>query len=434
MRPNRISTTRIRASSSSTAAIICICLFLAKISVLTLAAETSCVASDAASYKENLVHEERINKIELILADDHKALDPTLPGSIAEIKKRGGHRCWHKHNTFLEHLLGVHNIIRLWGENEIAGRVGLLHSAYSNSYVNLALFDPTEPSEREVMKEMIGDEAEEIVHLFCIIDRQSVVVDTLLKNGFIPQNGLDVPHLRDEKVNVHLTAETLRLLVIFTMADTSDQYFGWQDDLFGGKGEERWGNSMLLPGEDDVTQHDSHALWPGPSRPGLWMNYISKLGKVARTFQAKDESIGIGGANMNDVVPPVFNDCTEVLSREDEAAAIDLYWNIISHSDSISSQNIIEKLEMSTKLNPWFFEGHVLLAQKYLHMKDHVKAKVSAQRALELQIDWGTAYDKRMSFPAWVAWTRVLHARAVNEEGWPSNSWDVNNFGMVQPL
>ena len=85
MRPNRISTTRIRASSSSTAAIICICLFLAKISVLTLAAETSCVASDAASYKENLVHEERINKIELILADDHKALDPTLPGSIAEI-------------------------------------------------------------------------------------------------------------------------------------------------------------------------------------------------------------------------------------------------------------------------------------------------------------------------------------------------------------
>ena len=89
---------------------------------------------------------------------------------------------------------------------------------------------------------------------------------------------------------------------------------------------------------------------------------------------------------------------------------------------------------MSTKLNPWFFEGHVLLAQKYLHMKDHVKAKVSAQRALELQIDWGTAYDKRMSFPAWVAWTRVLHARAVNEEGWPSNSWDVNNFGMVQPL
>ena len=377
---------------------------------------------------------ERTKRLELILADDYKTLDPTLPNSIAEIKKRGGHRCWHKHNTFIDHLLGVHNILHLWGENEIAGRVGLLHSAYSNSYVNLALFDPNDAEEREVMKRLIGEEAEEIVHLFCIIDRQSIVVDTLLKNGVIPQDGLDVPHLRDEDVTVHLTAEILRLLLIFTIADISDQYFGWQDDLFGGAGintgtEARWTNSMLLPGEDDLSQHHSQSLWPGPSRPGLWMSYASQLCKVVKTFQNTTSSATL---DRNTIVPPIFDYCSEILTRENEMMAIDLYWEVIN-SGPISSEEVIEKLESAAALNPWFFESQVLLAQKYLHMNDNVKAKVATERALGLQRDWGTSYDKRMSFPAWVAWTRVLYARAVQNEGWPTNSWDVNNFGMVPP-
>ena len=31
-----------------------------------------------------------------------------------------------------------------------------------------------------------------------------------------------------------------------------------------------------------------------------------------------------------------------------------------------------------------------------------------ARRALRLQLEWGTAWDKRLSWDAWVAWTRVL--------------------------
>jgi len=378
--------------------------------------EATCSASTSS---EEDIRKRRLETLELILADDYEALDPTLPVSIAEIKKRGGHRCWHKHSTFLEHLIGVHNILRLWNESAVVARVGLLHSAYSNSYVNLALFDPKVDTEREIMHAMIGDEAEALVHLFCIIDRQSVVVNTLLAQGFIPEDGLDVPHLRDENVTVHLTSEILRLLVVFTMADVADQFFGWQDSLFGGEEKQ---NSMLLPGEDDLSQHDSYALWPGSSRPGLWMSYVSQLCAVAKTFRA-DAELSIG-------VPPVFNDCSEVLTRENEAKAIDLYWAVIT--DAVPSNDVIDTLEEATRLNPWFFESYVLLAQKYLHMNDNLKAKEASERALDLQLIWGTAYDKRMSFPAWVAWTRVLHARALNNEGWPSNSWAVNNFGMVK--
>lgn len=382
----------------------------------TDAEDQICTATNALGCL-NPATEEQERMLELILADDFESIDSSLPSSIREIKKRGGHRCWHKHNTFLDHLLGVHNILRLWGEDEIVARVGLFHSAYSNSYVNLALFDPTQNSERDVVRSTIGNQAEEIVHLFCIIDRQSVVVDTLLAQRFIPREGLDVPHLRDANITIHLTPEVLRLLVIFTMADVADQFFGWQDELFGGSDKI---NSMLLPGTDDVSQHNSEALWPGPSRPGLWMSYVSQLGMVANTYHDKGTFR----------IPSVFQNCTQILSREMEAAAIELYWDVVS-KNTLSSEDELDKLLMSSSLNPWYFECHVLLAQKYLHRNDNEMAKQAAERALELQLAWGTAYDKRMSFPAWVAWTRVLHKRAVEELGWPKNSWDVNNFGMV---
>lgn len=218
-----------------------------------------------------------------ILGDDYLGLDSTLPGSVAILKKRRAHLCWHKHSTFLEHLLGVHNILRLWGQGEIIGRVGLLHSAYSNSYVNLALFDPKDEEERNIMKDMIGEQAEDLVHLFCIIDRQDLVVNVLLnKDGGIPSDGIEVPHLRNPEETVFLSAETLRMLLVFSMADVADQHFGWQDRLFSG---DAMINGMYSPGNDPAT-HQSTALWPGLSQPGLWMSYASSLGAIVRAFKS----------------------------------------------------------------------------------------------------------------------------------------------------
>jgi hypothetical protein len=362
---------------------------------------------------------------ELILAGDHESLDYTLPNSVAELKKRGAHRCWHKHSTFLEHLLGVHNILRLWDQGETTSRVGLFHSAYSNSYVNLALFDPNQEAERNLMKKLVGERAEDLIHMFCVIDRQSVVVNTLLKQGAIPKDGISVPHLKKRGEVVHLSADTLRMLVIFTMADIADQYFGWQDQLFGG---EDMVNSMLLPG-DRLESHESTAIWPGVSQPGLWMSYLSELGAVARTYLSTDR----GFADLQSGLPPIFNNCTQILYREDEAKARDLYWSVIT-GQVREYDDVIAALEASIAHNPWAFEPHVVLAQKYLHRNDFNAGQQAASRALELQRQWGTAWDKRLSFTAWVAWTRVMYERAVDRQDWPANSWDVNNMGFVHSI
>lgn len=47
------------------------------------------------------------------------------------------------------------------------------NSAYSNSFVNLAIFKPD--VEREKVASIIGKEAEELTHLFCIVSVMCVL-------------------------------------------------------------------------------------------------------------------------------------------------------------------------------------------------------------------------------------------------------------------
>ena len=363
--------------------------------------------------------------LELILAEDYEEMDQeALPSSIVALKKRGAHRCWHKHSTFLKHLLGVHDILRLWGQGPLIGRVGLFHSAYSNSFVNLALFDPKDESERQIVRDLIGFKAEETIHMFCIINRQEVVVETLLKQGYIPKEGLSVPHLRDPSEKVYLSPETLRMLVVFTMADIADQYFGWQDDLFGGGGTK---GSMIIPGQDDASRHMPTAIWPGRSRPGLWMSYLSQLGQLARTFNSDWRQ------DTEEVVldiPPIFDNCTKILSVDDEAASIDLYWK--AASGEVDTEESIDILRTCIEKNPFAFEPRVLLAQHFLHAGNFQDAERMANAALDLRMQWGTTWDKRLSLGGWVAWTRVLLQHTRDKEPWPNNSWAVNSLGLVE--
>jgi hypothetical protein len=412
--------------------LVCL-LVLLSVSLLSTVNAGAAVAASATSTKSCDADPSNDIILERILASEYESLDPVvLTNSIKALKERGAHRCWHKHSTFLEHLLGVHNILRLWGQGRQIGRVGLFHSAYSNSYVNLALFDPAQ--ERQTMKELIGDDAEELVHMFCIIDRQQVVVNTLLKQGYIPSEGLSVPHLRDPTTQVYLSPETLRMLLVFTMSDMADQYFGWQDMLFGGGGNE---GSMIIPGQDVAERHDATAIWPGASKPGLWMSYASQLAAVARTFSPEWRTVSEDENNDQDAggrlldMPPVFNNGTETLSVEDEMASRDLYWSVIMGQVS-ESDEVVETLQACIRKNPWAFEPRVILAQKFFHRNDFDAVLETAGQALELQQQWGTAWDKRLSFAAWVAWTRVLFQRAEDRTPWPTNSWEVNNLGLVR--
>ncbi|EEE58099.1 hypothetical protein OsJ_08972 [Oryza sativa Japonica Group] len=131
------------------------------------------------------------------LRGDLSQVDPELPSLVSVLCDAGAGECYHKHGTFLAHLIDVYRILRLWGAPDAVARCGLYHSAYSNSYVNLAIFQPDVA--RDHVRGIIGAAAERLVHLFCVVPRHQLMHDDL--------------HLRytDAELTAHLAASQASL-------------------------------------------------------------------------------------------------------------------------------------------------------------------------------------------------------------------------------
>ena len=98
-----------------------------------------------------------------ILREDFSKIDPEAEVLIKLLRDHGAAECWHKHSTFLEHLVGVWRIMSLWEQSQDVARFGMFHSAYSNSFVNLAIFKPN--ADRQIVRDAVGTEAERLVLL-----------------------------------------------------------------------------------------------------------------------------------------------------------------------------------------------------------------------------------------------------------------------------
>ncbi|GKA88805.1 hypothetical protein Tco_0810569 [Tanacetum coccineum] len=85
-------------------------------------------------------------------------IDVNLPTLIAVLKSVGAGECWHKHGSFLGHLFDTYRILKLWGAPDALCLCGLFHSACFNSYLSLAIFDPS--TGRESIRTHVGEVAE----------------------------------------------------------------------------------------------------------------------------------------------------------------------------------------------------------------------------------------------------------------------------------
>ena len=74
--------------------------------------------------------------------------------------------------TLEEHLLGCFTLLKMARAPHHICLAGLFHSIYGNEY-----FTPPTPPNRELVKDYIGKEAEELVFLFCHLrDRDNTVL------------------------------------------------------------------------------------------------------------------------------------------------------------------------------------------------------------------------------------------------------------------
>ena len=133
--------------------------------------------------------------------------------------------------------------------------------------------------------------------------------------SIVPADGVKVKHIKTGE-DVLVSRRVIAVFLLMTMADFSDQIFGFQDVLF-----ENSNGRLEYSGNNFAS-----ALWPGDGKPGLWMNSISRMGAIYSLIVREEEifveqrkrsgGVGVGIERDEDielVMPPVFENCTKVL-------------------------------------------------------------------------------------------------------------------------
>ncbi|KAI3713968.1 hypothetical protein L1987_72557 [Smallanthus sonchifolius] len=357
-------------------------------------------------------------------------VDDRLPSLVAVLKSVGAAECWHKHGSFLDHLIDIYRILKLWGVPDAVCLCGLFHSAYSNSYVNLAIFDPS--TGRDVVRGHVGEAAERLIHLFCIVPRQQLIHDNLLFH-YSDESEL-VQHLKDSEKSLSNARKG-----VFEVEDEEE----WRRKIQSILPAE--GIDVLFDNSDGMLKFSGNdwatALWPGDGKPGLWMTSISRMGAIYTLIVREEQLYTIKhpqpqSANTRDeeielVTPPIFEKCTKILTAKDQIEARDLYWEGVCEVSKRGLDGCAEVLKRSLVKNPFVGEPHVVLGQVYLSQGRFDEAEKEAEQGLRLLLEWGSPWDKRMSWEGWIAWCRVLVMKA-KENSWPQTSWGILNLGLVR--
>ncbi|KAL9992646.1 hypothetical protein Hdeb2414_s0008g00269531 [Helianthus debilis subsp. tardiflorus] len=396
------------------------------------------------------------------LREDIESVDKNLPTLLTILRSAGAGECWHRLGTFSDHLYHVYRILKLWKAPDSVCLFGLFHSVYSNSYHNLAIFDPV--TDRETVCKHVGPVAESLIHLFCIVPRHTLIHDDLVfrytdtelrehlqasehslkcsskssvRNeenwrkkiqDIVPATGIIVKHIRTGEPVV-LPRRVLAVFLLMTIADFGDQYYGYQDELY-----DNTDGRLEFTGN---TNFD--VLWPGNGKPGLWMNLISKMAAIY-TLLVREEEIfkqqqqperhENGFEDLELVIPPVFDRCTKILDPSEQIVARDLYWEAV-YEHGLNKEKGEELLIKCIEKNPFVGEPHVLLSQFYVSRGRFEEGERECEKGLRLLLEWGCPWDKRVSWEGWVAWSRVLLSKA-KERSWPNTSWGIISLGLVK--
>lgn len=217
---------------------------------------------------------------------------------------------------------------------------------------------------------------------------------------------------------------------------TRSPYF--QDELFDN-----------VDGQMNFSGNTFTALWPGDGRPGLWMNSLSRMGALYNLI-LREENLYLQARKESNrakqqcdfhpierdealelIVPPVFSNCTKILGRESQLLARDLYWKAMAGPDNKDMASAESLLKACCRENEHIGEPHLALGQIYMAEERYEEAEKEAEEGLRLLLEWGSPWDKRMSWEGWVAWGRLILQKA-KARSWPKTSFGIISLGLVR--
>ncbi|MCD9641132.1 hypothetical protein HAX54_027051 [Datura stramonium] len=190
-----------------------------------------------------------------------------------------------------------------------------------------------------------------------------------------------------------------------------------------------------FPNNSMARRWEARAMDESVSRMGaIYSLIVRRRVLIEQRKKNGQEGVGLlykGDEEIELVFPQVFDNCTRVLDAEEQNEARELYWEGVCEGSKRGLDWAEEKLLMSVDKNPFVGEPHVVLGQIYLSKGKFEEAEKEAEKGLRLILEWGSPWDKRMSWEGWVAWTRVLLMKA-KEKSWPQHSWGILNLGLVR--
>jgi len=328
------------------------------------------------------------------------------------------HEFAHGRAPFYNHLRGTWAMLAHWGQPQDVCRCGLLHSAYTRDGFYFRHFDLLDPKSREDVRGVVGPAAEQLIYNYCSTDRMwdqgeffpealrgKPAEPWMLRFGEpLPKGGQDFPCRRDPQIFEHLSAEEIAKYFVVFVADIAEQLSST--------------NSYI----DIYHQEQPEVLWPGECAPGVFHHVLSRMLRSARDHL--------------EVVPQIYNNCTEVITIANEVEARQCYWEAMTKANEGGALGLgvpvlqgpkLEKAEQERlyrragELNPFIAEPHIMLSQLLYNREAFAEAADEAIHALEILYDWGTCWDKRRSWAQWVGFSRMALLRATRRlQGKPS--------------
>ena len=112
-------------------------------------------------------------------------MSDSISTKIDFLKQLGSDKFKHRNQSLLEHLIGVRDILKKWEAPEYVQDGGLFHSVYGTTY-----FKPQMTIDRDAVRYLIGEKAEELAYWFCFLDpprsqRISILENEQLKKDLL---------------------------------------------------------------------------------------------------------------------------------------------------------------------------------------------------------------------------------------------------------
>lgn len=361
--------------------------FILAIAPHAFADETCDLRSRARSPESGAADAKLPRQIEAILNEEWDYLDPEGDRMLAKMRAIPAIMQFsHSRQTFRHHLIGTFSTLHAWNQPRDVCRLGLFHTGYSGDLFHFYLFDAASDSGRSVLRDIVGDEAEGLIYLFGTVNRGSLagLSGAMNRSHFMVPSYLqrDINHPVYHRIegSVAVSSRTVAKLIVATMADYIDQMVlvnGWRDH-----------HQVEVP----------QRLYPGGGKPEVALFWMSHMCRAVRSEL--------------EVIPPIFDSCRRVITLDDEIAARDLYWKVVSEEDNLSHAEQKECLTRAITLNPFIGEPHVMLSQIFYREGDYASAVSHSLKALGNMYQLGSAYDKRLDYTAWISYTRFFLLRS----------------------